>query len=169
MSQIGICIRQSAAQNSFSFAAGHPKFDTHRQYSANLRQHGSDDNGDIDGLWVPAMYDRLTDVNNRGNSSEHILEDSQDVQNDIAEALLGLFVPWEQLTALFAEHASDVTVFKEPRDACVFIWSLIKPSLPPHVQRLAVNVGYLRRSKEEADKDRIAHQIEIDEWEELVF
>ena len=44
-----------------------------------------------------------------------------------------------------------------------------KPTLPPHIQRLAVNVGYLRRSKEEADKDRIARHIEIEEWEERVF
>ena len=71
--------------------------------------------------------------------------------------------------ALFTEHALDVTIFKEPRDACAFIWSLIKPSLSPHVQWLAANIGYLRRSKEEADKDRIARQIEIDKWEEQVF
>ena len=169
MSQIGICTCRGAPRGSFSFATGHPKFDTHRQYSAKLRQHGSGDDGDIDGLWVPAIYGRLTEVNNRGESSERILEDSLDVQNDIAEALVGLFVPWERLTALFAEHASDVTVFKEPRDACALIWSLIEPTLPPHLQRLAVNVGYLRRSKEEADKDRRDRQIEIDEWEERVF
>ena len=92
---------------------------------------------------------------------------TRDVQNDIVEALLGLSVLWERLTA--TEHASDVTIFKEPRDACALVWSLVEPSLSPHIQRLAVNVGHLRRSKEEADKDRIARQIEIDEWEERVF
>jgi len=70
------------------------------------------------------------------------------------------------LTALFTEHASDVTIFKEPR---ALIWNLVESSLPAHIQRLAVNVGYLRRSKEEADKDRVARQIEIDDWEERVF
>ena len=70
------------------------------------------------------------------------------------------------LTALFTEHASNITIFKEPRDACALIWSLVESS---HIQRLAVNVGYLRRSKEEADKDRVARQIEIDDWEEGVF
>src|SRR6267378_144142 len=169
LSQIGICTRRSAPRGSFSLAAGHPKFDTHRQYSAKLRQPGGSGDGDIDGLWVPAIYGRLTEVNNRGDSADRILEDSQDVRNDIAEALLGLFVPWERLTPLFAEHASDVTIFKEPRDACALIWSLVEPTHPPHIQRLAVNVGYLRRSKEEADKDRIARQIEIDDWEERVF
>ena len=69
MSQIGICTRRIAPRNSVSFAAGHPKVDTYRQYSASLRQHGSDDDGDIDGLWVPAIYSRLADVNNRGDSS----------------------------------------------------------------------------------------------------
>jgi hypothetical protein len=130
LSQIGISTRRSAPRGSFSFATGHPKFDTHRQYSAKLRRPSSDDDGDIDGLWVPAIYGRLTEVNNRGNSADHILADSQDVQKDIAEALLGLFVPWERLTPLFAEYASDETVFKEPRDACARIWDHIEPSLP---------------------------------------
>jgi len=67
-------------------------------------------------------------------------EDFQDVQNDIAEALLGLFVPWERLTPLFAENASDVTVFKDPRDACASIWDLL-PILrgPPAAPDLAVS------------------------------
>jgi PIF1-like helicase len=168
-SQIGICTHRSAPRSSFPFATGHPKIDTHRQYSAKLRQHMCGDDGDIDGLWVPSIYGRLTEVSNRGDSSERILEDSQDVQNDIAEALLGLFVPWECLTALFSRHASDETIFKEARDACALIWNLLQPSLPLHIQRLTVNVGYLRRSKEEADKDRHARHIEIDEWEERVF
>ena len=169
LSQIGICTRRSAPRGSFSLAAGHPKFHTHRQYSAKLRQPGGGGDGDIDGLWVPAIYGRLTEVNNRGDSADRILEDSQDVRNDIAEALLGLFVPWERLTPLFAEHASDETVFKDPRDACASIWNHIEPTLPPHLQRLATNVGYLRRTKEEADKDRQARQIEFDEWEERAF
>jgi PIF1-like helicase len=169
LSQIGICTRRSAPRGSFSLAAGHPKFHTHRQYSAKLRQPGGGGDGDIDGLWVPAIYGRLTEVNNRGDSADRISEDSQDVRNDIAEALLGLFVPWERLTPLFAEHAYDETVFKDPRDACASIWYHIEPTLPPHLQRLATNVGYLRRTKEEADKDRQARQIEFDEWEERAF
>lgn len=32
-----------------------------------------------------------------------------------------------------------------------------------------MSASYLRRSKEEADKDRVARQIEIDDWEERVF
>ena len=169
LSQIGISTRRSAPRDSFSFATGHPKFDTHRQYSAKLRRPSGDGDGDIDGLWVPAIYGRLTEVSNRGNSADHILADSQDVYNDIAEALLGLFVPWERLTPLFAEYASDETIFKEARDACACIWDHIEPSLPPYLQRLATNVGYLRRTKVEADKDRQARQTEFDEWEERVF
>ena len=36
LSQIGICTRRSAPRGSFSFAAGHPRFDPHRQYSTKL-------------------------------------------------------------------------------------------------------------------------------------
>ena len=73
------------------------------------------------------------------------------------------------LGAVDSEHASDETVLKKPRDACARIWDHIEPSLPPYLQRLATDVGYLRLTKEEADKDRQARQIEFDEWEERVF
>jgi hypothetical protein len=79
--------------------------------------------------------------------------------------MLGLFVPWEQLQDLFERFGSDVEKFPEPRDACAFIWSKIQPELPL-LQRLAENFSYLRRSKEDADKDRKARQIEIADWEE---
>ncbi|KAN0070572.1 hypothetical protein V8E54_011441 [Elaphomyces granulatus] len=63
------------------------------------------------------------------------------------------------------EKSQNLGLF-EPRDACALIWGHIKPTLPLYQQRLAINVGYLRRTKEEADKDRQARQIEFDEWEE---
>lgn len=50
MSQIGICTRRCAPRNSFFSAKCHPKVDTHRQYSATLHQHGSGNDGGIDGL-----------------------------------------------------------------------------------------------------------------------
>jgi hypothetical protein len=80
--------------------------------------------------------------------------------------MLGLFVPWEQLQDLFERFGSDVEKFPEPRDACAFIWSKIQPELPLYLQRLAENFPYLRRNKEDADKDRKARQIEIADWEE---
>ena len=50
-------------------------------------RHGEDER---DGLWIPAIYGTLTDVNNKGKTPGQILDDSQNVKNDIAEA-----IPWE--------------------------------------------------------------------------
>jgi hypothetical protein len=164
MSQIGTVRLNKAPSDSFPFEPEHPKVSTHRQHSVHLREgHGEDES---DGLWIPAIYGTLTDVNNKGKAASQILDDSQNVKNDIAEAMLGLFIPWEQLQDLFERFGSDVEKFPEPRDACGFIWSKIQPELPLYLQRLAENFSYLRRSKEDADKDRKARQIEIADWEE---
>ena len=70
---------------------------------------------------------------------------------------------------MFSEHASDETIFKDPRDACAFDLGPYRA----HPSSLPTTIGYkfgnLRRTKEEADKDRQARQIEFDEWEERVF
>ncbi|KAN0076366.1 hypothetical protein V8E54_006508 [Elaphomyces granulatus] len=104
--------------------------------------HGEDEQ---DGLWIPAIWSALTEVNNKGKTPGQILDDSQNVKNDIVEAMLGLFVPWECLQGLFENK--------------------VRPELPSYLQRLAENSTYLRRSKEDADKDRKARQIEIADWE----
>ncbi|KAN0079650.1 hypothetical protein V8E54_004864 [Elaphomyces granulatus] len=164
MSQIGSLVIKNAPFDSFPFEPEHPKSSTHRQYSVKLRQgHGDDEQ---DGLWIPAIWGVLTDVNNTGKTPGQILDDSQNVKNDIAEAMLGLFVPWECLRDLFQKYGSDVNTFPEPRDACALIWSKVRPELPLYLQRLAENFSYLRRSKEDADKDRKARQIEIADWEQ---
>src|SRR5882762_6437548 len=96
----------------------------------------------------------LTDVNNTGKTPGQILDDSQNVKNDIAEAMLGLFVSWECLQGLLEKYG--VNKFPEPRDACALIWSKVRPQaeLPLYLQRLAENLSCLRRSKEDADSLR---------------
>ncbi|KAN0076130.1 hypothetical protein V8E54_006272 [Elaphomyces granulatus] len=90
----------------------------------------------------------LTDVNNTGKAPGQILDDSQNVKNDIAEAMLGLFVSWECLQGLLEKYG--VNKFPEPRDACALIWSKVRPELPLYLQRLAEKFSCLHRSKEDA-------------------
>jgi hypothetical protein len=128
MSQTGTVNVEKAPSDSFPFEPAHPKSSSHRQYSVQLRElHGEDER---DGLWIPAIHGTLTDINNKGKTPGQILEDSQSVKNDIAEAMLGLFVPWECLQSLFENFGSDVEKFPEPRDACVIIWSKVRSELP---------------------------------------
>jgi hypothetical protein len=48
------------------------------------------------------------------------------IENDLAEVLLGLFVPWEQLPALFRQHASH---YETKRDVCAKVWAIVQPTL----------------------------------------
>lgn len=72
------------------------------------------------------------------------------IVNDVAEILLGLFVPWEALPRLFQQHAYNITT---QHDACSHIWSVIEPTLPPHNQAFARNVQLLRKSQEDCQAD----------------
>src|SRR6266516_7352760 len=72
------------------------------------------------------------------------------MQNDLAEVLLGLFVPWNQLPALFRQHAAEYDV---KRDACANIWSIVEPTLSPHNRNFASNIELLRKSKEDVQID----------------
>jgi hypothetical protein len=72
------------------------------------------------------------------------------MQNDLAEVLLGLFVPWNQLPALSRKHVSD---YGTTRDACAKIWSIVEPSLAPHNRNFANNIELLRKSKEDSQID----------------
>jgi hypothetical protein len=162
--QVGAEPIDRAPLDSFCFAPEHPAFESRRQYTVPLPEKGK-----VDMTWIPALHGQATALSNRGRNRgpEKILADNTYIENDIAECLLGLFVPWDKLPALFAEHAADTTRFKEPRDACTMIWESIHSILPLHIQRLAKNFRSLRRTKDEADKDRAARQLEIDEWEEI--
>jgi hypothetical protein len=87
------------------------------------------------------------------------------VENDINEALLGLFIPWEDLSQAFDEHAANATQFLEARDACSYVWNILEPGLPPYIRRLALNITYIRKGKEQAELDRKSQQLEAEEWE----
>jgi hypothetical protein len=165
ISQIGHCLIRDSTQDSFPFHPDHPKSETHRQYSAPSRINIGKEN-EQDGLWIPAIHGVVTNVVNSRASAQQVLDDSAYVQNDIDECLLGLFVPWDQLTPLFKKYASDTKLFPQARDACTIIWENVIHSLPPHITRLAKNVCTLRRSTEEAAKDRARMKFDLEEWED---
>ncbi|KAJ5111789.1 hypothetical protein NUU61_001419 [Penicillium alfredii] len=70
--------------------------------------------------------------------------------NDLAEILLGLFVPWDHLPALFQEHAVAV---QPKRDACSQIWTIVEPTLTSYKRNFAGNIELLRKSKEDGEAD----------------
>ena len=72
------------------------------------------------------------------------------IENDLAEILLGLFIPWNQLLPLFQNYAAD---YKTKRDACVQIWKIVEPTLSAHNRNFAKNIELLRKSKEDCQID----------------
>src|ERR1700735_5672644 len=68
--------------------------------------------------------------------------------NDIAEILLGLFVPWDKLPLLFLQHATQLNPYTR-------LWTAVEPTLPPHIRDFARNIELLRKSKEDCKLDAV--------------
>jgi hypothetical protein len=74
------------------------------------------------------------------------------VMNDIAEILLGLFVPWDKLPLLFLQHATQLNPYTR-------LWTAqVEPILPPHIRDFARNVELLRKSKENYKLDTVLRE-----------
>jgi hypothetical protein len=84
----------------------------------------------------------------RGNSRRSFSDDGN--ANDLAEVLLGLYVPWNQLPALSRLHAAGCGT---ARDAYAKIWSIVEPAFCPHNRNFASNIDLLRKSKEDSQID----------------
>ena len=78
------------------------------------------------------------------------------MQNDLAEVLLGLFVPWSQLPALSRLHAAGCGI---ARDVYAKIWSVVKPILSLHNRNFASNIELLRKSKEDSQIDAALRRV----------
>jgi len=72
------------------------------------------------------------------------------IKNDLAEVLLGFFVPWNRLPFLFQQHAPECG---SKQDAYSKIWTIVESTLSPHNRNFAKNFDLLRKSKEDAKVD----------------
>ena len=72
------------------------------------------------------------------------------IKNDLAEVLLGFFVPWDQLPSLFQRYASE---YDSKRDACSKVWNIVEPTLSQHARYFARNFNLLQKSREDARVD----------------
>ena len=72
------------------------------------------------------------------------------IRNDVAEVLLGLFVPWDKLLSLFQQYAAE---YETKRDACLRVWDVVEPTISPHNRNFARNIGLLKKSREDAQLD----------------
>jgi hypothetical protein len=122
--------------NHFEFALCHPKRSTCIQHVAHSRSEIATVtfNGQL------TQYQMAEDCVRGG----HPMTDA--IANDVAEILLGLFLPWERLRD---------RLFREPHEENIFsfVWSSVEPTLAPHIQEFAANIDLLRKSKEDCQID----------------
>ena len=71
--------------------------------------------------------------------------------NDLAEILLGLFVPWEKLPLLFLQPATQLNPYSR-------LWTAVEPTLLPHIWGFARNIELLRKSKEDCKLDAVLRE-----------
>ena len=128
--------QQSARSDDVSFDPSHPRSETLIQHLA--RNHSD--------LATVAFVGHLTEfqVEEDSVSGGHPRTDA--IMEDMAEILLGLFVPWEDLALLFLRHATL------PNHS-TRVWAAVEPTLPAHLRDFARNVELLRKSKEDCQLD----------------
>jgi hypothetical protein len=100
------------------------------------------------------------------------------MENDFAEVLLGLFVPWNHLETLFGQPAAD---YKTTRDTFAKIWKIVEPTHSLHNRNFVNNIELLRKSKEDSridaalrwamnrSKDTFNHDLDDEAADDLDF
>ena len=77
------------------------------------------------------------------------------IKNDLAELLLGFFMPWDQLPSLFQRYASE---YDTKWDACFKVWNIVEPTLPRHTRYFTWNFDLLQKSREDVRVDAALHR-----------
>ncbi len=140
-----------------SFDPKHPRSRTHIQGLAHMESQ----------IMTVHFNGELSQYQTEENSIKGGHPITNAIKNDLAEVLLGFFVPWDQLPLLFQQHASG---YNSKQDACSKIWDIIEPTLSPHNRNFARNFKLLQKSKEDmkidaalrASMDSFDHDIDND-------
>jgi hypothetical protein len=128
--------RLSATASDIEFDSKHPKSTTHIQRMAHTRSQ----------MMTVCFNGQFSQYQTEEESIQGGHPTTTAIQNDLAEVLLGFFLPWDQLPVLFGRYASE---YDNKRDACSKIWHIVEPTLSPHNRNFAKNMELLRKSKED--------------------
>jgi hypothetical protein len=74
------------------------------------------------------------------------------IQNDLAEVLLGLFIPWERLPNLVRQSPTRAD---NVHNILHLIWATVEPTLPLSICTFAKNIERLRKSKSDCQANAI--------------
>jgi hypothetical protein len=127
---------QDAILGDIDFDEHHPRYNTHVQRLARTQLQ----------VATVTFSGQLTEFQPAEDAVPGGHPETEAILNDIAEILLGLFVPWNRLLALFVEYRPQHQTYTQ-------IWQRIEQTLTPYNQNFARNIELLRKSKEDAKAD----------------
>jgi hypothetical protein len=132
--------QQDAVADDVDFDPGHSRHGTHMQRIAHTQSQ----------IATVTFTGQLTEFQTAEDCIQGGHPATAAIQNNIAEILMSLFVPWAILLPLFQQHA---TAFIAKCDVCALVWDTVQPTLALHLQNFANNTELLRKSKEDCQAD----------------
>ncbi|KAJ5198759.1 uncharacterized protein N7498_007876 [Penicillium cinerascens] len=133
---------QDATTEDIPFEDAHPRHRTHIQRLAQSPFQTA----------TVTLQGELTEFQSSEDSVPDGNPTTTAIQNDLAEILLGLFIPWQNLPSLFQQTHPPAT---STHDILHHVWTCVEPTLPPHIRTFAENVELLRKSKSDCQADAI--------------
>ena len=128
--------KQRATTTDFDFDSVHPRYTTHKQRLAQKPAH----------VATVTFKGLLTQFQTAEDSISGGHPATEAILNDVAEILLGLFVPWLDLSAILGQFSTQENIYST-------VWAIMEPTLAPHNREFAANIELLRKSKEDCQAD----------------
>ncbi|KAJ5318263.1 hypothetical protein N7476_004683 [Penicillium atrosanguineum] len=133
--------RQDATTEDVPFDEEHPRHHTHVQRLAQSPSQTA----------TVTLQGELTEFQSSEDSVPGGNPTTTAIKNDLAEILLGLFIPWQNLSSIFPQAPTTTTTHDILHD----IWTSVEPTLPAHIRTFAQNIELLRKSKSDCQADAI--------------
>jgi hypothetical protein len=133
---------QDATTDDIPFTEAHPRHRTHIQRLARAPSQTA----------TVTLQGELTEFQSVEDSIPGGHPTTTAIQNDLAEILLGLFVPWENLPSAIRQIP---TTTETTHDNLHHVWTTIAPTLPAYIRTFAQNVELLRKSKSDCQADAV--------------
>ncbi|KAJ5367173.1 hypothetical protein N7541_001114 [Penicillium brevicompactum] len=132
---------QDATTEDIPFHETHPRHRTHLQRLVRSASQTA----------TVTLQGELTEFQSSEDSMPGGHPTTTAIQNDLAEILLGLFIPWQNLQSLFYQTRTGSATTVDLHH----IWMSIEPTLSPYVRTFAQNIELLRKSKTDCQADAI--------------
>jgi hypothetical protein len=149
---VSYCSRKDATSADCLYDPTHPKYEKDIQRLAKIPNQ----------VRTVSFHGYLSQYQNEEESVRHGHPTTLAIQNDLAEILLGFFIPWHKLPIMFEKYCAD---YVSRNDAYTRVWNKVEPTLQKHLQVYARNFHLLRKTKEEVRIDRALQTAEYEETE----